>query len=106
MKKFRTLTLVAATLGLTCGAVANVAADGGALYQAKLCHTCHGPDGNTPIMPVYPKIAGQNKEYLVQQMKDIRDGARSNGLSAAMKPMVANVSDEEMEEIAAWLAAK
>ena len=57
-------------------------------------------------MPVYPKIAGQNKEYTVQQMKDIRDGGRTNGMSAAMKPMVASVSDAEIEEIATWLAAQ
>lgn len=74
------------------------------LYTAKLCATCHGPDGNTPIMPLYPKIAGQNPQYLIDQMKAIKDGSRSNGQSAAMKAIMATVSDEEIKTIAEWLA--
>ena len=61
------------------------AADGAELYKTKTCYTCHGKDGKTPIMPNYPKIAGQNAEYSLQQMKDIKSGARDNGMSAGMK---------------------
>jgi cytochrome c len=56
-------------------------------------------------MPLYPKLNGQNKEYLAAQTKDIKSGARANGMSMAMKAMVANVSDEEIDAIAAYLAA-
>ncbi|MFY8274024.1 c-type cytochrome [Pseudoalteromonas sp. SSDWG2] len=80
------------------------AADGEALYTAKNCQTCHGAEGKTPIMGMYPKLAGQNKEYLVAQMKDIKSGARSNGMSAAMKAMVMNITDEEFAAIADYLA--
>jgi cytochrome c553 len=38
-------------------------------------------------------------------MKDIRDGKRTNGLSIAMKAVVATVTDEEFQAIADWLAA-
>ena len=51
-----------------------------------------------------PKLNGQNKEYLLAQMKDIKSGARSNGMAAAMKAMVANVSEEEMAAIADYLS--
>ncbi|MBD56015.1 c-type cytochrome [Pseudoalteromonas sp. SSMSWG5] len=81
-----------------------MAADGAALYTAKLCQTCHGAEGKAPIMPQYPKLNGQNKEYLLAQMKDIKSGARSNGMAAAMKAMVANVSEEEMAAIADYLS--
>lgn len=74
------------------------------LYTAKLCATCHGPDGNTPIMPLYPKIAGQNAQYLIDQMKAIKDGSRSNGQSAAMKAIMANVSEDEIKVLAEWLS--
>ena len=80
------------------------AADGAALYTAKGCVACHGADGNTPIMPTYPKLAGQTAEYALAQMKDIKSGARSNGQSAVMKGIVAALSDEDLSAIATYLA--
>lgn len=81
------------------------AADGAALYKSKTCVACHGKDGKTPIMPNYPKIAGQNEAYVLQQMKDIKSGARSNGQSAAMKGVMHLVSDEEMQALAKYVAS-
>lgn len=77
---------------------------GAALYQAKGCAGCHGADGKTTIMPVYPKLAGQSAVYTMAQMKDIKSGTRANGQSAVMKGIIAGVSDEEMKAIADWLA--
>jgi cytochrome c len=85
--------------------VAAMAGDGEKLYKKKLCQTCHGEAGREPILDTYPKLAGQNAKYLYNQMKDIKSGKRKNGLSSAMKPMVANVSKEEMKAIAKYLAA-
>ena len=81
-----------------------IAADGEELYNTKTCFSCHGKDANTPILPIYPKIAGQSRDYLVAQMKDIKSGARSNGQSAAMKGVMHLVSDDEIEAIADYLA--
>ena len=83
-----------------------VALDGADLYQKKTCWSCHGKDAKTPIMPVYPKLAGQNAQYALQQMKDIKAGVRSNGQSAAMKGVMGLVSDEEMAAIAEWLSTQ
>ena len=80
------------------------AADGAALYAGKGCAACHGADAKSPIMPAYPKIAGQAKEYTSQQMKDIKSGARNNGQTAAMKAIITSVSDEEIDAIAEYLA--
>ncbi|MCK5525385.1 MAG: cytochrome c [Thiomargarita sp.] len=93
------------TGSLFIGNVATAADDGKALYTAKLCMTCHGAKGNVPIMPLYPKITGQSDVYLLQQMKDIRDGKRTNGMSAAMKALTAKVTDDEFKAIAKWLAS-
>jgi cytochrome c len=81
-----------------------LSADGEKLYKSKTCFTCHGKDGKTPIMPMYPKIAGQNKEYTLQQMADIKSGARSNGQSAAMKGVMHLVSEEEMQALAEYIS--
>ena len=85
-------------------AVPSFAADGAQLYQTKTCFTCHGKDGNTPIMDAYPKIAGQNAAYTLQQMKDIKSGKRSNGMSAAMKGVMHLVNDDEMKALADYIA--
>ena len=97
------MTLLA-LCGLLAASTAASAADGMALYTSKGCTACHGAGGATPIMPIYPKLAGQNEQYLLTQMKDIKSGARANGMSAAMKPIIANVSDDEMAAIATYLA--
>lgn len=96
--------MAAAALAVSSGMA--VAADGAELYQSKTCWSCHGKDAKTPIMPVYPKLAGQNAQYALQQMKDIKSGVRSNGQSAAMKGVMGLVSDEEMAAIAEWLSTQ
>ncbi|MFQ5661560.1 MAG: c-type cytochrome [Gammaproteobacteria bacterium] len=98
------LILRTCTIFLLGSLTATLAADGKALYTQKLCVTCHGEAGNKPIMPQYPKLAGQNKEYMLQQIKDIKSGQRSNGMSAAMKALVANVGDEDIDAIADYLS--
>ncbi|ADT69720.1 MAG: cytochrome c [Pseudoalteromonas tetraodonis] len=104
MSKIKTL-LLGAGIGLAASfSFSAAAADGAALYTAKNCQTCHGAEGKAPIMAMYPKLNGQNKEYLVAQMKDIKSGARNNGMSMAMKAMVATVTDEEFEAIADYLS--
>ena len=98
------MRLILATMGfLVCSPLA-VAADGEKLYAANACATCHGPTGNEPILPTYPKIAGQNREYLVRQMQDIKSGARDNGLSVAMRALVTNLSDDDIIAIADYLS--
>ncbi len=83
---------------------AAAASQGAELYKSKTCFTCHGEDGNKPLLPNYPTIAGQNPEYALQQMKDIASGDRANSQSAAMKAIMAIVSEEEMKILADYVA--
>ena len=82
----------------------SAAADGATLYNKKTCVACHGPDGNKPLMPDYPRLAGQNAAYALKQMQDIKTGERANGNSAAMKGIMHLVTEAEMEAIARWLS--
>ena len=100
MSKSTAVILVALIGGLSAPAFA---LDGGELYVKKTCIACHGKDANTPILPIYPKLAGQNPDYAYNQMKDIASGARANGQTAAMKGIMHLVSDEELRAIADWL---
>jgi len=104
----RYLNIFKVLLFITAVAAAGnvLAADGQTLYTQKGCVACHGKDGKAPIMPNYPKLAGQNKAYLLEQMKDIKSGKRDNGQTAVMKPMVAKVSDDDLEAIATFLSGQ
>jgi cytochrome c len=102
MKAIETAVPTLFLLTLVASAPAQ-ALDGAELYKTKTCVACHGKDANTPIMPNYPRLAGQNAEYAFNQMKDIKSGARSNGQTAAMKGVMHLVSDEELKAIADWL---
>lgn len=84
--------------------VSALGADGEKLYTANACYTCHGPTGKEPILPTYPNIAGQNREYLVRQLQDIRSGARDNGQSAVMRGLMSNLGDEDIAAIADYLS--
>ncbi len=104
MRKIVTLAVaVTAAASLMTGVTAS-AADGAALYKAKTCWSCHGKDAKTPLMPFYPSLAGQNADYMYNQMLDIKSGARSNGQTAAMKGVMGLVNEEEMRALADWLA--
>jgi len=77
--------------------------DGAQVFVKKTCVACHGKHAKTPILPIYPKLAGQNPDYAYNQMQDIKSGARANGQTAAMKGIMHLVNDEEMRAVADWL---
>ena len=70
--------------------------------KAVTCSACHGADGNSAV-PTFPKLAGQGEKYLLKQMQDIRDGARS---VPTMAGQVDNMSDQDLADIAAYFAAQ
>jgi len=78
--------------------------DGASLYTQRTCVACHGADANSPILPEYPKLAGQNAAYALQQMKDIKSGARNNANTPAMSGIMHLVTEAEMEALANWLS--
>ncbi len=65
------------------------------------CAACHGGEGISPT-DAWPNLAGQKKQYLLAQLKAFKDGTRENG---QMAPMVANLSDEDMENLAAYYSS-
>lgn len=67
-----------------------------------VCAACHGADGNSAI-PANPKLANQHPEYLVKQLHEYKDGKRNNPI---MKGFAATLSDDDMRNIAYWLASQ
>lgn len=71
--------------------------------KSALCSACHGMDGNgIAAMPSQPRLAGQHAEYTVKQLHDFKSEARKNSI---MAPMVATLSDEDINNIAAYYAS-
>jgi cytochrome c553 len=71
--------------------------------KAGLCAGCHGVDGNGGADPTWPKLAGQTPEYIVTQLQRFKSGARENPI---MKGMASALSDEDMQDIAAYYSAQ
>ena len=78
--------------------------DPGAIFPSLLFPKTLGPAPRYAT-PTDPKLAGQSREYLANQVKDIRDGRRTNGQAAVMKAIVASLTDAEIDAIARYLAA-
>ena len=98
----------AVTIGAGCAALllwGGVAAHAEESAQARslaaTCFTCHGTDGRS-VGGVPPSLAGQNSEYLLRQMKDLRAGKRP---ATIMHQQARGYTDRELELIAGYFAS-
>ena len=69
--------------------------------KAAVCAACHGQNGISGN-PLWPNLAGQQEQYLAKQIKSFRDGERSD---VSMQPFVANLTDQDIEDLAAHYAS-
>ena len=76
------------------------ASDGPLPDKARTCVACHREE-IAAVNPLWPTLAGQHRRYLVKQMRDYRDGQRQDPV---MAPMAAPLSDQDIEELAAYYA--
>ena len=72
--------------------------------RGETCLGCHGVTSYTNVYPTYkvPKLGGQHAEYIAAALKGYRSGERSH---KTMRAQAANLSDQEIEDIAAYLAS-
>ena len=70
-----------------------------------VCAACHGADGKSAAN-IYPHLAGQWAPYLESALKAYRAGERTGGMTAMMAPQAANLSDEDIADIAAYYSAQ
>jgi cytochrome c553 len=69
--------------------------------QIAACAGCHGPNG-AGIPSQYPRLSGQQAEYVQAQLKAFRDGARKN--SPQMADVTAKLNDKEISAVADYIA--
>lgn len=103
MKLYASLFCAAAAAALSFSVQAQGAkpdlAKGAASY-GQVCVACHAADGNSTT-PENPKLAQQHPEYLIKQLQEFKSGKRDN---AIMKGFASALSDDDMRNIAYWLA--
>jgi cytochrome c553 len=78
---------------------------GGQVVQGKTtaCAGCHGKDlmGAADV----PPLANRSPSYLARQLYDFQQGTRNGTSAPLMRPVVANLTDEDMVAITAYLAS-
>ena len=92
-----------AGLALAAAVAVPVAAQDQANYARSLaanCFACHGTDGRS-VGGVPPSIAGQNKDYMLQVMKDYKANKRP---ATVMSQQARGYTDEQLELIAGYFA--
>lgn len=109
----RTLVLLAATVGFL-GANAGARADetdaparaATERIAITVCGTCHGPRGNSSN-PKFPRLAGQNANYLIAQLKAFRSQTRGDPDALGyMWGMASELDDATIEALAGYYAAQ
>ena len=63
--------------------------------KSQVCAGCHGVDGNSQIN-MYPRLAGQHKDYLEYALKGYRSGDRKNAIMAGFAN---GLSDQDIEDL-------
>ena len=70
--------------------------------KAQMCFTCHGPNGNSQN-PDYPILAGQSWRYVYIQLKDFKEGRRTDPVMSAM---ASTLSRDDMIALGNFFAAQ
>ena len=68
--------------------------------KSTTCAACHGADGNSTTA-LFPKLAGQHKDYLFHSLKAYKSGKRKNPIMAGQ---VQNLSLADMADLAAYFS--
>src|SRR6266478_2644336 len=100
----RDMADLAAYYGVPAGtAQARGDAESAKAKTAQVCAACHGSDGNQPSAPDQPVLAGQYPDYLAKALHDYKTGKRNNPI---MKGFAAQLSKQDMEDLAAWFSSQ
>jgi len=99
--------LALSALSVVVGTAAAQNAARGQRIAGQVCAACHAADGNS-VAATNPKIAGQFEEYLHKQLGDFKaqPGKKPARESAIMTPMAANLSDDDIQSLAAYYSGQ
>lgn len=67
------------------------------------CSGCHNADGKGNYLALFPRLSGQNPEYVRDQLMKFKNKQRANDPSAMMRDIAAKLTDQEMEAVAQYV---
>lgn len=73
----------------------------GRTIAQQVCSNCHGVNGDS-VSPTFPKLAGQQKEYLVNQLMDFRAHLRSDPNAKRFMWGFSHLTDTQIDQLAAY----
>lgn len=73
--------------------------------KAAMCAACHGAAGISSVS-LYPSLAGQSEAYLARALTAYKNGERSGGQAEMMKAYVSGLSNDDINNLAAYYASK
>ena len=107
--KFALITAaLMASIGVVNVAQAASVDKGRAIVEKANCASCHGAGLNAPILPAYPKLAGQYADYLYYSLKAYKVGnsnAQYGRNNAVMGSQVQAYTDADLQDISAYIAS-
>ncbi len=69
------------------------------------CSACHSPTGKGNYLANYPHIAGQKVDYTAKQLRDFREGDRTNdGDTRIMRTIAEKLSNKEVEALSNYIS--
>lgn len=78
----------------------------GKVLAQQVCSNCHGIDGNS-INPTFPKLAGQQPEYIVSELKEFKSHDRSDPAGYQyMWGISRSLTDKQITELAAYFSSQ
>ncbi len=81
----------------------DISAKGKKIYTDNKCARCHGDHGQGDAAKSFPVVAAQHYDYLIREMKWIRQGVRGNSHPEMVKA-IAKFSQADMEAVASYLS--
>jgi cytochrome c553 len=103
MRNSKTGVLIASLLAVASGSLIGTARAGESappLVQTQ-CENCHGVDG-IAVLPGAANLSGQQKEYLVEQLRAYRAGRRQN---PQMSVIAKSLTDEDIDKLSDWYSS-
>jgi cytochrome c553 len=89
-----------------CQSAPSLGRDHAAFGTEHVCSSCHGLQGRSNN-PDFPNLAGQQKDYLIAQLKAFHDKTRADPHARTyMFGMAATLSDATIEQLAGFYAAE
>lgn len=68
------------------------------------CSACHGPAGEGNAPAKFPRLSGQNSEYITTQLTAFKQAKRSNDPGSMMRTIAWRLTDEDIKALSSYIS--